>query len=254
MRNTSGWIRVSRSIKDKGFYKDSEYVHLWIHILLTVNHTTTEFLFNGRMQKLLPGQMIAGRRKLALDTGISQSKIDRILKCYESEQQIEQQMSHRFRVLTVLNWGSYQKSEPLNEQIMNSKRATGEPLVNTYNECNKEDNEKNKLFETFRLLFPGTKRGLATEYRDFIKKHMDWQDVLPQLKISLENQIKIRTQKAAKNEFVPEWKHLKTWIHNRCWEEEAETPFVVADGTNGSLTYEQLEERRKTLAKVDTGR
>jgi hypothetical protein len=33
-------------------------------------------------------------------------------------------------------------------------------------------------------------------------------------------QIEVRKLKKQRNEFVPEWKYLQTWINQRCWEDE----------------------------------
>lgn len=34
----NGWIKLYRNLKNKGFYKKSEHVHLWIHLLMKANH------------------------------------------------------------------------------------------------------------------------------------------------------------------------------------------------------------------------
>jgi uncharacterized protein YdaU (DUF1376 family) len=88
------------------------------------------------------------------------------------------------------------------------------------NENEIEDNNINIVFENFRKLYPGTKRGYLTEFENFKKKNKDWKDVLPKLNDSLNEQIKARNRKKSMNGFVPEWKHLQTYLNNRCWEEE----------------------------------
>ena len=75
-----------------------------------------------------------------------------------------------------------------------------------------------EIFDLFRKLFPGTKRGNETEFKDFTK-HKDWKEVLPLLLPAVENQIEYRS-KIPSDKFIPEWKHLKTWLHQRCWEDE----------------------------------
>lgn len=74
-------------------------------------------------------------------------------------------------------------------------------------------------FEVFRKLFGGTKRGLDTEFEYLQGKHKDWKEVIPKLYDAVQKEIKWRS--TAKG-FVPEWKNLKTWIYNRCWEQEFE--------------------------------
>lgn len=103
-----GYIRVFRSIKDKGYYKNSKYVHLWIHLLLKAGHTEREFLFNNKIHKLKPGQLITGRNELSLETGIPGSTIEKILECFEKEGQLGQKKNSRFRLISILSWEAYQ--------------------------------------------------------------------------------------------------------------------------------------------------
>jgi hypothetical protein len=127
-----GFILLHRSLTDKGYYKDSHYVHLWIHILMRANHCETEVMHCNKMIKLLPGQFITGREKLAEEIGANPSKVERILKCFENDQQIEQQTFSKYRIITVLNWYHYQNCT--------TKRTTREQHVNTEKELNNEDN------------------------------------------------------------------------------------------------------------------
>ncbi len=88
----------------------------------------------------------------------------------------------------------------------------------------KKDKENLAVFDEFRKLYGGHKNGCETEFKNFQKKHKDWKTILPQLPEIIKRQIEQRRRKALKKEFVPEWKHLSTWINKRCWEEE--TPLV----------------------------
>lgn len=99
---------------------------------------------------------------------------------------------------------------------------------NPYKKREEEKREHKKTFEIFRLLYGGTKRGLETEF-DYFCKHKDWEEVLPLLLPSLRKQIDERNVAKKSGQWVAEWKHLKTWIYNRCWENEtvvAETPTI----------------------------
>ena len=89
----------------------------------------------------------------------------------------------------------------------------------------KNDNNK-MLFDEFRILYPGTKRGLDTEFDNFKKKTKDWHIVLPDLISHLKKQIdaRDRTKKLYPDKFLPEWKHLQTYVNQRSWEEEITTP------------------------------
>ena len=66
----TGYIKIYRSLKSKGYYKDSQYIHLWVHLLMCATYQEKEYLFNGKIEYLKPGQFITGRQRLSKDTGI----------------------------------------------------------------------------------------------------------------------------------------------------------------------------------------
>lgn len=138
-----GYIKLFRRLSDKGWYQNSEYVHLWIHLLLKANHKGAEFMFNNKVLKLKAGQFVTGRNQLSKETGINQSKIERILKLFESEQQIEQQTTNKNRVISIISWEQYQQREQQIEQQTNNKRTTSEQQVNTNKNDKNEYNDKN---------------------------------------------------------------------------------------------------------------
>lgn len=76
-----------------------------------------------------------------------------------------------------------------------------------------------EIFENFRKNYPGTKNGLEKEFKNF-QKHSDWKDSLSKLSDALGMEKIWRIQKTKSGGFVPEWKHLATWINQRCWEQE----------------------------------
>jgi len=89
----------------------------------------------------------------------------------------------------------------------------------------KEKEKENQLiinadFENFRKEYPGIKTGYQTEFDNFKKKHKDYKEVLPLLLPALKKEESFKDLQRAKGGFVPEWKHLKTWLNQRCWEQE----------------------------------
>jgi len=144
---TNGWVKIHRKLIEKGYYKKSKYVHLWIHILLKANHKEKEFLWNDKLVKIKRGQFLTGRKQLAEETGINESSIERILKMLENEHQIEQQKTNLFRVITIVKYDLYQVSEQQNEQPVNNKRTTSEQPVNTNKNDKNENNDKKSFLE-----------------------------------------------------------------------------------------------------------
>ena len=141
-----GWIKLHRKLSEKAFYtKDSEMVHLWIQLLFRANHTDREESLGGKPIICKPGQFTTGRKQLSQDTGISESKIERLLFKFENiEQQIEQRKTTSNRLISILDWNEYQNTEQQTEQQLNNDRTTGEQQLNTLKE-DKELKNENKL-------------------------------------------------------------------------------------------------------------
>lgn len=135
-----GHIKLFRKLKKSSFYKDSIYVHVWVHLLLSANWSEKRIKLDGSDQfiDIKPGQFLTSRTKLSAELGINRSKLERILNALKSEQQIEQQTFSKYRVISICNWSEYQQSEQQNEPQMSSKRAASEQQVSTNN------NNKNK--------------------------------------------------------------------------------------------------------------
>lgn len=122
-----GWISIHRKMLDNPIVcKDSDHMAVWVYLLLNATHTEYPALFSGNKIMLQPGQLITGRKSIAEKLNISESKVQRILKSFESEQQIEQQNGNKNRLVTVVSWSDYQDSEQQDEQQVNNKRTTTE--------------------------------------------------------------------------------------------------------------------------------
>jgi hypothetical protein len=120
----NSWIKLNRKLRYKGFYQKSQYVHLWIHLLLSANHREQEFMWNKGVIKVKEGQLIAGRKKLSDDTGIPESTCEDILNFFETEDQIRQQKTPKFRLITILKWKSYQEKQQQSNNRPTTEKGT----------------------------------------------------------------------------------------------------------------------------------
>lgn len=111
---------------------------LWVHLLLMANHEESTFIWNNHKQTLKSGQLLTGRKKLAEQTGIPSSNIYRMLNYLENEHQIEQQKTNKYTVITIKNWGTYQKED----SKVNNKWTTNGQQMDTYKKDKKDKNEK----------------------------------------------------------------------------------------------------------------
>lgn len=137
-----GWISLHRKLLNNPIVcKDSDYIAVWIYLLLNATHSEYDTIFKGERITLKAGQLITGRDSISKHFKINSSKTQRILKKLESEQQIEQQTSNVNRLISIVNWYEYQEGEQQSEQRVNNKRTTSEQRVNTNNNVNNENND-----------------------------------------------------------------------------------------------------------------
>lgn len=147
----TGYIRIYRKILENPIImKDSDHLAVWIYLLLTATHKSKIVLFGKKKIVLKSGELITGRKEISEKLRISESKVDRILKLLESEQQIEQLTNSQGRLISIKKWDMYQN---VNNDL-NNKRTTSEQQVNTNNnvimkECNIERNNNARAREVF---------------------------------------------------------------------------------------------------------
>lgn len=152
--NTEGWIKLHRKLLDNPVtMKNTDHLAVWIYLLLNASHNEHPALFRGEKIILKPGQLITGRKSIALALHINESKVERILKSLKSEQQIEQQTSSKNRLISITNWEFYQQSEQQIEQQVNNKRTTNEQQVNTSKNIKNDKNERKDICQNILDLF-----------------------------------------------------------------------------------------------------
>ena len=144
MSNSQGWISLHRKLLENPLFKDPQALTLWVYLLLRANHSNTKALIGNNTVPIKRGQFLTGRKSLAASTGINESKIERLLKLFKSDQQIEQQTFTKYRLISIVNYESYQNTE----QQTNNKRTTNEQQLNTDNNVNNGNNDNKELSVT----------------------------------------------------------------------------------------------------------
>lgn len=113
------------------------YLALWVVLLLKANHKEHKMIWNNNIMVVKEGQLITGRSVLAKETGLSQTTVERILDFLEKDHQIGQQKTTKFRLITIVNWKSYQN--------VDNKRTTNGQQTDTNKNDKKEKNEKKEI-------------------------------------------------------------------------------------------------------------
>jgi hypothetical protein len=163
-----------------------------------INDCLDEHLFDKRLHKEYEILTSRGIQKRFFDA------IGRRKECEIIKEYIILDSEYINSINVTINW-------------INDNKSTQRKGKETKGEETKK--KESIIFDESRKLYPGIKRGLDTEF-EYFKKHKDWKKCLELLEPAINNQIRLREQIKAQNKFVPEWKHFKTWIYNRCWEEQ----------------------------------
>lgn len=116
------WIKLHRRLLENDLASNTGSLSLWIHLLLMASHNKYTSIRGDSAVEILPGQVLTSRKKLALKTGLSESKIERILKVFSTGQMIEQQTKSKYRVISILKWQEYQISEQESEQHLDTTK------------------------------------------------------------------------------------------------------------------------------------
>lgn len=171
---SEGYIKLYRQTLDNPVVcKDADYFAVWCYLLLSATHSEMEVMFNGKKITLKKGQLITGRKSIVKVFNLSESKVQRILKSFEIEQQIEQQTTPNGRLITVLNWDMYQANEQPNEQRVNNDRTTNEQRVNTNKNVKNVKNVKKDI----------TIRDLLVDFSpEFQSAFMDYSEMRTKIK------------------------------------------------------------------------
>lgn len=177
MGSGAGFVKIHRKMLDNPIVcKDADHLAVWIWLLLKAAWIESDVTFGNQRITLHPGQLPPiSRRTIASELQIDQSKVQRILKTFENEHQIEQQMNNRSRLISICSWDKYQLSEPQSEHQVNHKRTPSEPQsehnirnikniknINNYKKGNSKrtqdmtTNEKEEFLERARAKFNKT--------------------------------------------------------------------------------------------------
>lgn len=140
MLEPQGWIKLHRKILENPLFSNPQAFILWMQLLLRANHKDAKVMLGNQVVEVKRGQLLTGRNKLSEYTGLNRSKLERLLDLFENEQQIEQQKTTKYRLISITNYDKYQGDE----QQLSNKRATTEQQLSTNKNDNNNKNEKKK--------------------------------------------------------------------------------------------------------------
>lgn len=117
-----GFALIHRQFMDSRLYRDSQAVHLWLHLILKANHTDEEVNTDIGMMIVRRGQMITGRPTLVSETFIPDNKVKSLLRTFESKGMINiESKGRKFSLISIVKYDDFQSQNcPTNVQRMSN--------------------------------------------------------------------------------------------------------------------------------------
>ncbi|WP_105625999.1 DNA replication protein [Cronobacter sakazakii] len=121
-----GFVSIHRQFMDSRLYKDSQAVHLWVHLILKANHEDTVVNTDVGPVTVERGQMITGRPTLVSETFIPDNKIKSLLRSFEAKGMITvTSMQKKFSLITIVKYDDFQAQNcPTNVQDLSNANTS----------------------------------------------------------------------------------------------------------------------------------
>ncbi|WP_376788177.1 hypothetical protein [Morganella morganii] len=126
-----GFALIHRQFMDSRLYRDSQAVHLWLHLILKANHTDEEVNTDIGMMIVRRGQMITGRPTLVSETFIPDNKVKSLLRTFESKGMINiESKGRKFSLISIVKYDDFQSQNcPTDVQrVSNANTSENAPL------------------------------------------------------------------------------------------------------------------------------
>lgn len=125
-----GYIKVWRKLEDSGIIGNAEVCQLFLYLMLAAAHRRKKQSVGADIVSLEPGQIVTSRRQLALTLGSKEQKIRTALSTLEKHEIINQLPTHRYTIISLINWGKYQHEQPTPNPRSNPQLTHSQPTPN----------------------------------------------------------------------------------------------------------------------------
>ncbi|MFI2962612.1 DNA replication protein [Klebsiella aerogenes] len=121
-----GYVSIHRQFMDSRLYKDSQAVHLWLHLILKANHVEATVNTDIGPVTVGRGQMLTGRPTLVSETFIPDNKVRSLLRTFESKGMLKTtSMGKKFSLLTIVKYDDFQSQNcPTDVQRLSNENTS----------------------------------------------------------------------------------------------------------------------------------
>jgi len=151
-----GWFKIHRCLFKKAIWLNStpEQKVILITLLGMANHSGREWEWKGKQFKAEPGMLVTSLESIydKSGKGISIQNVRSALTKFEKYEFLTQEVTKTGRLITIVNWGSYQSTKEEgnkqpNKEVTNDQQRTNKEVTNSQQTGNKEvttnKNDKN---------------------------------------------------------------------------------------------------------------
>ena len=139
-----GWVKIYRELQEWEWYTKPGMVHLYIHLLLSANHTTVKWQGSA----IKRGQLVTSVAQLAKNTGLSVQSVRTCLNRLESTNEIAIETTKMYTLITICNYGRYIGNESNSNKASN--KASNKQPTKQKQSANKRlttnKNDKNDIY------------------------------------------------------------------------------------------------------------
>lgn len=130
-----GWLKIHRDLLSHWCSQDPNFLAVWIRLLLEANFETKKTLINYSPIEVKRGDVIFGLNAFSEKSGVSVSKLRRIMKVLEDEGMIDRQKTNKYSIISITNYDQYQLDDRQNafKQQSDDIQTTTPKETNNYN-------------------------------------------------------------------------------------------------------------------------
>ena len=158
----NGFVALHRSLLSWGWHADPATGWLFVNLLLMANWTDS--VWQGMTIKR--GQLVTGRKALAVQTGLSEQTVRTSLNRLKSTNEITIASTNKFSVITIVNYGKFQDVPEMPTSTLTSNLTSGQPATNQQLTTNEQEEQSNKGIKPRKRFTPPTVDEVAAYCRE----------------------------------------------------------------------------------------
>lgn len=122
MGKASTWIKLDRNILGWRWFQDAKTLQMFIYLIIKANTTDHDF----ERITVHRGQLVTSYSHLAKDLGISVQSARTAIKHLKLTGEITIKAYPKYSLITVLNYGYYQKTQQAKQQASNKQLTSNQ--------------------------------------------------------------------------------------------------------------------------------